>query len=235
MSTLDFSSPTYPYARVPNGNTTLKGAELIPYQLLRYLLDLPDANGYEPQDDNTRPRVRFIKYVWYDSADPLSDPLPTPTQKMSLLFDPTNPALSTNEDEAQHPKGYRLLWQKVRGQSITEAQTLVKCYVGRIFSPRAYHTTIGIRFDITTNVNFETNTKTDAYARAFDIEQAITEALSQINMTGVGAISFLRSDHADNGSMFIWDDGQNVGRTLHCSIDWVDGGEDAVSEGCESC
>lgn len=230
----DFSSPTYPYTRDIQRNT-LRGAEEIPYQLLTYLLDMPDANGYRPVDDNARPRVRFAKYLWYDGARPLSEPLPTPEQKKSLIFDPDNPDLNTDEDKAAHPKGYRLLWQRVRGQAMLEAKTQVKCYIGRIFENRPFITTIGVRFDVMTNVNFETNTRTDAYARSFDIEQCIWEALNGVNMTGIGAVSFARAAHPDNGSTFIYDDGQNFGRSLHCSIDWADAGAPVVSGACEIC
>ena len=232
---LDFNSPTYPYPQVPSPNNDLKGAEKIPYLLLRYLLDLPDENGYTPRETNDYPRVRFAKYVWYDDAKPLDLPVPTPQQKLSMLFDSDHPDINTDEDKQKHPKGYRLLWQKIRGQSILEAQTLVKCYIGRVFSQRPYHTTIGVRFEIGTDVNFETNTRTDDYSRAFNIEQCIRESLARVNMTGVGAISFQRSDHPDNGSMFIWDEGTIVGRTLHCSIDWVDADAPDVDGMCESC
>lgn len=231
----EFDSPWYPYRTTVSPCTTLRGAETIPYKLLMYLLDLPDAQGYRPQDDNERPRVRFAKLVWYDGERPLDRTLPTPEQKLSMLFDPDVPDINTDEAKAKHPKGYRLLWQKVRGQSLLEAQTLVKCYIGRVFSPRPYHTTIGIRFDITTNVDLETNTRTDRYQRCFDIEQSIREALAPIDMTGVGSFSFLRSDHADNGSFILWDEATQVGRTLHCSIDWVDPNDGGVDGACEVC
>ena len=77
--------------------------------------------------------------------------------------------------------------------------------------------------------------KTDDYSRAIAIEQAITEALAPINMAGVGAFSFLRRDHTDNGSTFLYDQATLVGRRLHCSIDWVDEGTDEVSGICEGC
>lgn len=230
----DFDSIYYPYPEVPSASNTLRGLELVPNKLLTYLLDLPDSNGYWPIDDNNRPRVRFAKYLWYDGKNPLSEALPTAQEKLSMLFDPEEPVLNTDEEKAKHPKGYRLWGQKIVGQSQLAAQTLVKCYLGRIFSPQAFHTTVGIRFDILTNVNLEANTKTDRYSRAFNIEQAIREALAKINMTGVGAFSFLRRDHADNGSFILWDEGTMLGRTLHCSIDWVDV-DDATVDGACSC
>ena len=41
--TADFDSPYYPFFKVLPGVNTLKGSELIPYKIMRYLLDLPDA------------------------------------------------------------------------------------------------------------------------------------------------------------------------------------------------
>ena len=232
---LDFNSKTYPYQRVASSQNTLIGAEKIPYMVLKYLLDMPDNNGYIPPDNNEYPRCRLAKYLWYDGERPLENELPTPKQKLSLLFDPENPDLSTSEDYATHPKGYRLFSQKVIGQSITEAKTIIKCYVGRIFDSKPFHTTIGLRFDIWTNVNYSSNTKTDSYDRTFAIEQCLRESLVGINMIGVGAISASRYDHADNGSTYIYDDGNNVGRSVSFSIDWVDPSISQVSGLCENC
>lgn len=101
-------SPYYPYEKVQTGYLTMQGTEEIPYQILQYLLDLPDANGYVPVDDNNRPRVRLAKYLWYDGAQPLSQPLPTVQEKLSMLFDGDSPVPNTDEQKTAHPKGYRL-------------------------------------------------------------------------------------------------------------------------------
>lgn len=217
---VDFNSPYYPYEKVITGLNTFKGAEEIPYKLLMYLLDLPDKNGYTPIDDNSRPRVRLAKYLWYDGANPLKNKLPTPQQKRSLLFDPNNPVLDTDEQKALHPKGYRLVWQKIIGQSQVEAETEIKCFFARVISNNDFSDTIGIRFEISVNVNHEANTKTDAYERTVNIEQCIREALNGVNITGIGVVKFSRLDHIDNGSGYLYDYGTNVGRFLHCSIDW---------------
>lgn len=232
---LDFSSPYYPYSAVPNPNNTLKGAEEIPYKIMTYLLDLPDANNYTPIDDNNRPRVRLIKYLWYDTSDPLSQPLPTAKQKLSLLYDPEHPDINTGELKSKHKKGYRLFWQHVTKQSILEGKTFIKCYVGRLFSPKPYRTTLGIQMEIWTDTLFETNIKTRVESRTFAIEQAITESLAPINMTGIGAFSFYRGDHANNGSNPIYTEGSIVGRSLHFSIDWTDAAGDTINGGCDSC
>lgn len=231
-----FDSPYYPYSKVPGGSNALTGAEKIPYQLLKYLLDMPDANGYTPTDDNARPRVRFAKYLYYDTANPLSETLPTPQQKLSMLYNPTQPSINTDEQKAKHPVGYRMFWQHTIKQSLLDEKAFVKCYVGQIFSPRPYFSTLGIQFEIWVGAGMETAMETDVESRSFAIEQSITEALANVNITGIGAVSFLRSDHSSNGSRPIYaSDGTILGRSLHCSIAWSDASDGEISGFCEFC
>lgn len=217
---VDMLSPYYPYEKVLPGASTFTGLEKFPYQILLYLLDLPDAAGYTPMDDNERPRTRLAKLLWYDGARPLASPLPSPDEKLSLLFDPEHPVVDSQRMREQHPKGYRLYWQKIHGQAQDEAKTMLRCYIGSIQDQSPYVSTVGCYIDITTNVNNETNTETSAYQRSFSIEQCIREALNGVNITGVGAISFARRDHVDNGSTMLWDSNTNVGRRLHFSFSW---------------
>ncbi len=225
---VDFSSPYYPYKKVISGANTLKGAELIPYKLLMYLMDMPDAYGYTPPDNNEYPRCRLMKYIWYDDPNPLAKALPTPEQKRSMLFDPQNPDINTDEDKAKHPQGYRLFWQRMVGQSQLDAQIVLKCYMGRIFEARKFETTIGVTFEIWVNTNLETNTKTVAYQRSFDIEQCLHEALDGVNIAGVGTVSFARPDHVYNGSEILWDEYTSVGRTVNFSLVWSEGSDETI-------
>lgn len=227
---VSFNSPFYPYEKVYPGYSVYTGIEDIPRKILIYLLDLPDKNGYEPLDDNTRPRVRLLKYLWNDGTNPLGDSLPTPNEKLSLLFDPYHPVVSTGELTAQHPKGYRLYPQEYWGQSQTEAKTMLKVYMGRTKPISPARAELGITFEILSNVNFEANTKSAAYSRCYAIEQAILESLHGINMTGVGSFNFDTASHPDNGSRPIADEGTNVGRLLHMSLTWMDGGLQTVEE-----
>lgn len=228
----NFDSSYYPYQKVITGANGLKGAELIPYKILTYLMDLPDAFGYTPVDDNSRPRVRLAKYLWWDDSNPLASPLPNPVEKKSMLFDPNNPDINTDEDKAKHPKGYRLYTQKVIGQSGIEAKSLLKIYIGRVFEARKFVTTIGLTAEIWTNVNLEANTKTTAYDRSFDMEQCLHEALDGVDIAGVGTISFARQDHTSNGSEYIYDEGQNVGRAVNFSLHWSEGGGGTIRSYC---
>ena len=221
---VDLTSPYYPYEKIQTGYITLKGAERIPHKLITYLLDLPDKNGYAPIDDNSYPRVRLAKYIWYDGANPLSNPLPTPEQKMSMLFDGNHPDINTDELKALHPKGYRLYPQQYWGQAQTVAQTILKCYIGRVLPDNELSAEIGIYFDILCNVNYQTTTKTDAYERSFDIEQCIVEALHGVNIAGIGVMNYSRYTHSYNGSTTITDtQGTNIGRQVHMSIAWAGG------------
>ena len=229
MNNYDFDSPYYPYRKVISGADTFKTAELIPKKLLTYLLDLPDSNGYQPTDDNTRARVRLAKYLYYDEANPLSQSLPTPAQKLSMLYDADNPVINTDELKEKHPKGYRLLWQKLDMEAALSATTVIKCFIGRIQSPSPFTADIGVRFEISVGTAEETNTKTNAYARSFDLEQCLREALSGVAMAGIGVISFARGDHADNGRGIMYDEGNNVGRWVHCSISWAESNDDTIN------
>lgn len=219
-----FDSPFYPYEKVYPGYSIYRGIEDIPRKILWYLLDLPDKHGYFPQNDNTRPRVRLIKYLWHDGANPLGETLPTQSEKLSLLFDPYHPVMKTKEMLAQHPKGYRLYPQEYWGQSQTEAKTMLKVYMGRTKPVNSSRAELGICFEILSNVNFEANTKSAAYSRCYAIEQAILESLHGVNMTGIGSFNFNAMSHPDNGSRPIADEGTNVGRLLHMSLTWMDGG-----------
>ena len=225
----DFRSPFYPYQKVETGANGFMGAQDIPYKILMYLLDLPDKNGYMPIDDNARPRVRLAKYIWYDSGNPLGEALPTPDQKLSMLFDGDVPVLDSDILKEQHPQGYRLYAQKYWGQSQTEAQTTIKCYMGRTVPVNSSKTELGITFEIACNVNIETNTRLTAYARSYAIEQCILEALSGVNITGVGTVAFSRANHGDNGSRPIWDGGTNVGRELKMSVCWMESTEPGIT------
>ena len=157
------NSDTFPYERVQTGFTRLRGTEEIPIKILKYLMDLP-LPGYMPVDDNNRARVRLMKYLWYDGARPLANPLPTPAEKLSMLFDGDNPVLNTQEEKERHPKGYRIYPQRVWGQSDTEADTILKLYMGRTIAKDNFHTVLGLQFEVLVNVNMENTTRTDATA-----------------------------------------------------------------------
>lgn len=219
-SNVPFTSPYYPFERVQN-YTTMRGTEKIPKKILNYLLDLPDKYGYRPVDDNTRPRVRFIKYLWYDESNPLGKTLPTPQQKLSLVFDGDHPVIDTDELKAKHPKGYRIYPQKLWLPSQVNAQSILKCYMSRTTHSDELNASVGIGFEVWCNANIMNNTKTDDYERAYNIEQCIVEALHGVNIGGVGVVMAGRYSNLENGSNIAYDEtGTNVGRKFFLSVNW---------------
>lgn len=221
---VSFDSPFYPYEKEYPGHTTFRGIEDIPQKIIFYLLDLPDKAGYIPKDDNERPRVRLAKYLWHDGARPLDERLPTPEEKLSMLFDPSQPDLATDEQREKHPKGYRIFPQIFWGQSQTEAQTTLKVYMGRTKAQTPVMAELGVVFQILSNSNLESNARSVAYSRCYAMEQAILEALHGVNISGVGAFNFESKGFYDTGSRPINDEGTNVGRELYMSLSWADGG-----------
>ena len=197
-------SPTYPYEKVAEFPRMEMAAE-IPLIICRYLMDLP-MPGYEPKDNNGFPRCRLMKRLWYDDHDPLANPLPTPEQKMSMLFDGEHPTLNTKEEKAEHPQGYRLYPLQWWMQSQIEAQTSLKVYMGRETPLDDFRVEIGIIFDIYCNANFETS-------------------------MGVGVMNYSRHTHGDAGSQNFYDEsGTNVGRRLVMSLTYMAGGGGVVEE-----
>lgn len=221
-----FDSPFYPYERDQTGYLTFRGWEDIPYKVITYLLDLPDANGYQPVDDNNRPRVRLAKYLWYDGARPLAQPLPTPAQKRSMLFDPDTPVLNTDEQKAKHPVGYRIFPQNSISQSQLNAEAIMYCYIGRDTPYDNFHSRTALIFEFWVNTNYAANTKTSHYTRLDAIEQALKESLIGVNIGGVGTIQYSQRFHPDCGSRALWDNHTDVGRELIFAFMWAESGPD---------
>lgn len=217
-----FESPYYPYEKVMSGYNRMNGAEQIPYKVLTYLLDLPDSAGYTPKDDNARPRVRLMKYLYYDGAQPLAQPLPNAKDKLSLVFDGNHPVLNNDEQRAAHPKGYRLFSQQFWQQAELEAKTILKCYIGRVIPYSPYHASIGLTFELCVNYGIDTVTKTTAYSKLYDMECALIDALHGVNIAGVGVVNFDRSSHADAGSQTYHDEGTHIYRVVKMSVNWME-------------
>ena len=216
----DFNSPFYPYEKVYPGYLTGEGMELIPYKLITYLMDLPDAYGYMPVDDNSRPRVRLMKYLWHDGEKPLEQSLPTPEQKISLLYKGSNPVLNTDEEKTAHPKGYRIYPQQFWVPADYRAATLIKCYMGRNLPYSPVRWEIGVVFEIVVNFQQNNNMRTTAMDRLTAMEQSLIHSLHGVNITGVGAMNFNRVEHMDDGSHYFRDDGTNIGRRVNFSVTW---------------
>lgn len=229
MTRPSFDSDTYPYERILTGANQFNGADEIPLKIIRYLLDLPDQYGYEPTDDNSRPRVRLAKYLWHDGANPLSKELPTPTQKLSLLYDGDHPDINTDAEKKRHPQGYRVFPQIYWYPSELTAKTVLKSYIGRVIPVSDFQARIGVAFEVLVNATAENTTRSDAYSRAYAIETCLIAALDGVSIAGIGTVHFSRPSHIDNGSGPLHDNGTHVGREIHFSIDWMES-----NEGCQT-
>lgn len=209
----DAVSPYYPYFKVQDGYYDLSESIDIPKKICDYLLDAPSA-GYTPADDNSYPRARLWKYLYYDGENPLGETLPTIQQKTSVLFDPERP------EDPPTDKGYRLIPQKYAKQSQDIAQTRIHVYMGRtVPGNEEFNISLGISFNIWTHYTYEFNAKPDAYSRVFAIEQALIEALHGVNMAGIGTFFFSKLKHPDCGSNAVSDDNANVGRELTVALE----------------
>ena len=217
---VDFNSPYYPFEKVNPGANSLRGAEKIPDTIIRYLLDLPDANGYTPKDDNTRPRVRLIKYIYYDDPNPLSKPLPTPEQKLSLLYSGLNPDINTDEDKANHPKGYRIFGQQYELQSPTEAKTMLRCFMAREIARMDNKTILGLNFETIVDYALDNTIRTNVYSRMYAIHQCLVEALNGVNIAGIGTVSYSKQTHGDAGYTLYHTEGTFIYGDTFFGIDW---------------
>ena len=217
---VNFESPYYPYEKIQTWTNTLVGAEDIPHQLIMYLLDLPDSSGYVPIDDNSRPRVRLAKYLWYDESDPLAQPLPTQEQKLSMLYNGKNATLSTQEDRIKHPKGYRIMAQNYTRPSELEARVMLKCYMARVIPKEGNRTMLGIDFETSVNYALDNIMKGYTYSRMYAIFQCLVEALHGVNISGIGTVYFDKRMHGDCGYTLYHTEGDDLYSDTFMAIEW---------------
>ncbi len=204
-------TPTYPYERVQRF-VTLSGAEQIPRQVCRYLLDLP-LPGYEPPTGNDYPRVRLMKYLYHDGVDPLAEPTPTPEQKLGLVYDPFK------QTEPPSEKRYRVFPQVYTAQTQTGGQSILRCYMGQTVARSTHSAELSVVFELLTNVVYEGAAGT-ALSRTFAMECALIEALNGVNINGIGTFYFDRTQHPACGSWPMDDRGTNVGRRVILGLTW---------------
>lgn len=204
-------SPTYPYER-DQRYVTLRGAEHIPRQICQYLLDLP-LPGYEPPTSNDYPRVRLMKYLYYDGVDVLAEPVPAPQQKRDLVFDPMR------QTDPPSDKLYRIFPQAYIAQTEYVGKTILRLYMGPTTARAAHHCELSVIFECMTNVIYEGAAGT-ALSRVWAMECALMEALNGVNINGVGTLYFSHAQNPSCGSWAIDDRGTNVGRQLILGLTW---------------
>lgn len=209
---VDVRSPYWPYVKSQENYYDLSESVDLPRKIADYLIDAPQGD-YTPIDDNAYPRCRLWKYLYYDGERPLSHPLPTIQEKMSVVFNPDNP------QNPPTPKGYRLIPQIFVRQSQEMAQTRINVYMGRtVPMNEEMRIALAVTFRIWTHYTYEANTRTDEYSRAFAIEQALIECLHGVNMDGIGTFFFSKAVHPDCGSGVMYDGETNVGRELTIAL-----------------
>ena len=204
--------PTYPYERV-HRYVTLRGAEDIPRQICQYLLDLP-LTCYEPPSGNEFPRVRLMKYLCHDGTDPLAEAVPTPRQKLDMVFNPLR-----QTDPPDRELLYRIFPQAYIAQTEYTGKTILRVYMGQTVARSACRCELSVVFEVMTNVVYEGAAGT-ALSRTFAMECALLEALNGVNLNGVGTLYFDRSQHLGCGAWAIDDRGVNVGRRIVMGLSW---------------
>lgn len=203
QNNINVRSKTFPYKKVFSQNSTLLNVCSLTYNILTYLMDMPmPVYGYEPIDDNTYPRTRLIKYIYYDDNKPLSHPLPTPEQKLSIKYNPEK----TNSSEVPE-KGYRLFLQSQWRELQTRGQTILTITLGQGNRSATNDKTIRqVIFTVLTNMQYENNI--GLATRTTQIVQAIVESLNGVNLPGlIGGFDYVRDYEVS-------DNNQNVGRVL---------------------
>ena len=205
---IDTNSKYYPYQKVQENFADLSQMAYLPKKICDYLIDAPKGT-YTPKDDNSYPRCRLWKYLYYDEARPLSLPLPTIKQKMSVVFNP---------DKASEPptdKDYRLIPQEWVQQEQEKAMTRIYCYLGRVIAPHDDNIfSVAVIFDIFTHSTYELNTKDEVYSRTGGILTSLIDALNGVNMEGIGTFTMSKRVHPDCCTRSIFDGNTNVGKEL---------------------
>ena len=204
-----------PYEKVYNYWT---GKDIIdmPSKLRDYLLVLPTKDCPNPITTNENPRVRLVKYLYYDTPNPLNEPFPSVQERLKMIFDPFNP------DKPSDPNiGYRVFVQSNTAQANIMGQTILRIVMGQKIAQTPYITTCSVNFQVLSNYTLEANTRSTALLRSDNMEQCLIEALHGVNMTGVGAWMLTKSQYSygsrntiNNGGKPITDDQEMVGRML---------------------
>lgn len=203
---LDPSIQYHPYERV-QGYGTLPNLEAIPKMVRDYLMDMPGP-GYTPPDNNESFRCCLMKYLYHDGPNPLQETLPTPAQKMSIVYNPESP------DKPPTDKKYRIFTQQLVHEAQTHGVTTLRIYMGRVVPMDSYSARSSVVIECLTNAAYDSNTKTTDLSRTYAMACMAQRALSGVNMGAGTVFSFNRQEHADASIQPINDESTNVGYRL---------------------
>ena len=218
-------NPYFPYRKVAD-YTTFPDAETLLKKVVDYLMDFP-MRGYEPPSDTSTPRSRLIRLLYYDTPHPLEEPLPTPAQKISVIFDPESPDVPPDKE-----KGYRVYPMIYPIQAESMGRTSLKIFMSYAKPVSEYRAEQGICFEALTNTAYENNEGGISLSRTYRICVEILRALNGVNMDGVGGFYFDRRLHTECGLEPIADRNQNVGYRLTMGITFMGNNEEGPGCGC---
>lgn len=217
-------NPYFPYQKVAD-YTTIPDAETLLKKIVDYLLDFP-MKGYTPPSDTSTPRSRLSRLLYYDVPHPLDQPLPTPAQKISMVFDPESPDVPPDKD-----KGYRVYPMIYPIQAESMGRTSLKIFMGYAKPVSPMRVEQSVMFEVLSNTALEGNQATTSLSRTYQICVEIIRALNGVNIEGVGGFYFDRRQLTDCGLEPIADKSQNVGYRLTMGLTFM-GSEDETSCGC---
>lgn len=217
-------NPYFPYQKVAD-YTTIPDAETLLKKIVDYLLDFP-MKGYTPPSDTSTPRSRLSRLLYYDVPHPLDQPLPTPAQKISMVFDPESPDVPPDKD-----KGYRVYPMIYPIQAESMGRTSLKIFMGYAKPVSPMRVEQSVMFEVLSNTALEGNQATTSLSRTYQTCVEILRALNGVNMEGVGGFYFDRRQLTDCGLEPIADKSQNVGYRLTMGLTFM-GSEDETSCGC---
>ena len=217
-------NPYFPYQKVAD-YTTIPDAETLLKKIVDYLLDFP-MKGYTPPSDTSTPRSRLSRLLYYDVPHPLDQPLPTPEQKISMVFDPESPDVPPDKD-----KGYRVYPMIYPIQAESMGRTSLKIFMGYAKPSSPMRVEQSVMFEVLSNTALEGNQATTSLSRTYQICVEILRSLNGVNMEGVGGFYFDRRQLTDCGLEPIADKSQNVGYRLTMGLTFM-GSEDETSCGC---
>ena len=218
------NNPYFPYNKVQDF-VTMPDAETVLKKIVDYLLDLP-MKGYMPPSDTSTPRSRLIRLLYYDTPHPLAQPLPTPEQKISIVFDPESPDVPPTD------KGYRIYPMVYPIQAQSEGQTTLKIFMGYAKPNSPFVVEQSVEFQVLTNTAYENNQASTSLSRTYQICLEIIRALNGVNIDGVGGFYFNRRIHTECGLEPIADKAQNVGYRLVLGLTYMGNEEEGTNCGC---
>lgn len=218
------NNPYFPYNKVQDF-VTMPDAETVLKKIVDYLLDLP-MKGYMPPSDTSTPRSRLIRLLYYDTPHPLAQPLPTPEQKISIVFDPESPDVPPTD------KGYRIYPMVYPIQAQSEGQTTLKIFMGYAKPNSPFVVEQSVEFQVLTNTAYENNQASTSLSRTYQICLEIIRALNGVNIDGVGGFYFNRRIHTECGLEPIADKSQNVGYRLVLGLTYMGNEEEGTNCGC---